>query len=291
MNRRSDKEMMDTILGFAAGDERIRAVMMNGSRVNPDAPRDLFQDYDIVYFVTSVDDFVADRSWIRRFGDILIMQTPDDNVVPPNDRSDSFAFLMLFTDGNRIDLTYCPVERISRCRDDSLSLMLLDKDGIAGDLPPPSNHDYLPAPPSAKQFADCCNEFWWVSTYVAKGLWRDELPYAKFMVDRPVRDMVALMLTWHIGIRSGFTADPGKCGKYFKSCLEPAKWESYVRTYADADVNRMWDALFEMGDLFRDTAIGVANRLGFEYPFDDDNRVTAYLKHVRALPKSAGRLY
>ncbi len=52
---RSEQEMLDLILDTARKDERIRAVMMNGSRANPNAPRDFFQDFDIVYFVTEVD--------------------------------------------------------------------------------------------------------------------------------------------------------------------------------------------------------------------------------------------
>ena len=48
---RSEKEMIDLILDTARKDERIRAVYMNGSRTNPNAPKDLFQDYDIVYVV------------------------------------------------------------------------------------------------------------------------------------------------------------------------------------------------------------------------------------------------
>ena len=46
---RSEKEMMDTIIEVAEKDARIRGVYMNGSRTNPNAPRDVFQDYDIVY--------------------------------------------------------------------------------------------------------------------------------------------------------------------------------------------------------------------------------------------------
>jgi len=39
---------------------RIRAVIMSGSRANPNARRDLFQDFDIVYLVTDVDSFRDD---------------------------------------------------------------------------------------------------------------------------------------------------------------------------------------------------------------------------------------
>ena len=48
---RTEREMTALILGVAERDARVRAVFMNGSRANPNAPRDIFQDYDIVYVV------------------------------------------------------------------------------------------------------------------------------------------------------------------------------------------------------------------------------------------------
>ena len=46
---RTSDEIIELVLGYAANDERIRAVGLNGSRTNPNAPKDLFQDFDIVY--------------------------------------------------------------------------------------------------------------------------------------------------------------------------------------------------------------------------------------------------
>jgi aminoglycoside 6-adenylyltransferase len=46
---RSEQEMLYLIVSTAANDDRIRAVIMTGSRANPNAPRDCFQDFDIVY--------------------------------------------------------------------------------------------------------------------------------------------------------------------------------------------------------------------------------------------------
>ncbi|MBE0340505.1 aminoglycoside 6-adenylyltransferase [Paenibacillus sp. 28ISP30-2] len=281
---RSEHEMLHTILEFAQEDERVRAVIMNGSRANPHAPRDIFQDYDIVFLASSVDSFVQDRRWINSFGELIIMQTPDEHMEPVLISHDRFVFLMLFTDGNRIDLTLYPADNIANLERDSLSVLLLDKDGLVEPFPPPSLQDYITVPPTAQTFANSCNEFWWVSTYVAKGLWRRELPYAKFMLDRPVRGMLHLMLEWHIGIRTDFAADPGKQGKYFEQHLEPEHWTVYVQTFADADYEQMWQALFRMGDLFREVALEVANHYSYEYPAQDDQRVTYYLHHVQALP-------
>lgn len=59
---RDEREMLSLILKFASKGERIRAVIMNGSRVNSNAQQDIFQDYDIVYIVSSMAEFVRDRS-------------------------------------------------------------------------------------------------------------------------------------------------------------------------------------------------------------------------------------
>jgi hypothetical protein len=36
-------------------------------------------------------------------------------------------------------------------------------------MPPSNDMDYHVEKPTEKMFTDCCNEFWWVSTNVAKG--------------------------------------------------------------------------------------------------------------------------
>ncbi len=49
---RTEDEMYSLILGIAKQDERIRAVYMNGSRTNPNVPKDIFQDFDVVYAIS-----------------------------------------------------------------------------------------------------------------------------------------------------------------------------------------------------------------------------------------------
>ena len=288
---RSEQEMLDLILSTAQQDERIRAVIMNGSRLNPNAPRDPFQDFDIVYLVTEMAPFKRNTEWIKRFGEMMILQMPEDMQDPPPSDDGGFAYLMQFTDGNRIDLGIYPLEKLHEHLDDSQSLLLLDKDGIIPPFPPASDNDYLPEPPTAKTFADCCNEFWWVSPYVAKGLWRQELTYAKSILDQVVREQLIKMLTWHIGVKTHFSKSPGKLGKYFQQYLEPELWEMLLKTYADASYEPTWEALFTMGDLFRMTALGVAEHFGFDYPHGDDERVSAHLKHVRLLPRDVKEMY
>jgi aminoglycoside 6-adenylyltransferase len=286
MIMRSEQEMLALIIDTAKDDERIRAAILNGSRANPNANRDVFQDYDVVFIVADPSSFKKDPDWIQRFGDLMILQMPDDMHDPPPGDSERFAYLMQFMDGNRIDLTIYPIAKLDELETDSLSLLLLDKDGIVGPLAPASEKDYLPRPPTAKAFSNCCNEFWWVSPYVAKGLWREEITYAQYFTDG-VRGELMKMLAWHIGINTRFARNLGKHGKYFHEYLEPELWDLLQKTYSDAAHDHAWDALFAMGSLFRRAALSVAKHFNFEYPLGDDQRVSAYLEYIRTLPKNA----
>jgi aminoglycoside 6-adenylyltransferase len=288
---RSEQEMYKLILDTAQSDDRIRAVIMNGSRANPNAPRDIFQDFDIVYIVTEVASFKKDPKWIDRFGELMIMQLPDDMQDPPPSNDDRYAYLMQFADGNRIDLTLYSILKLNELDRDSLSVLLLDKDGLIEPFPPSNEGDYLPKPPTSKAFADCCNEFWWVCPYVAKGLWREEIIYAKYMLNQVVREQLMKMLAWHIGIKTQFSSNPGKYGKYYKQYLEPELWDMLLQTYSEAGYDHTWEALDIMCQLFRIVTLSVAEHFGFEYPDKEDKNVSAHLKHVRLLQKDAEAMY
>ncbi|MFZ3071299.1 MAG: aminoglycoside 6-adenylyltransferase [Anaerolineaceae bacterium] len=176
---RTEQEMYDLLLNYANEDPRVRVVGMVGSRANPKAPRDAFQDYDITYLVSDLDSFKSSEEWLRYFGRRIIMQKPDEMGNPPPNAGAQLAYLMLFEDGNRIDLSIIPIEKLHQyLAEDRMLKILLDKDGLIQLAPAPTDEDYWLQKPTAKQFDDCCNEFWWVSPYVAKGLCRDEFLYA-----------------------------------------------------------------------------------------------------------------
>lgn len=288
---RSEKEMYNLILEIARCDERVRAVILNGSRANPNARRDFFQDFDIVYVVTEVASFLVEPNWIDCFGERMILQLPDRMGEATPRRDGGFCYLIQFIDGNRIDLTLLPLASLADRESDSLSVLLLDKDGRVPPFPPTSEQDYLPKPPTHQEFDDCCNEFWWVCPYVAKGLWREEILYAKGMLEQAVRPELIKMLTWYAGSGTGFTRSTGKYGKYLPGFLAPELWEQLLKTYPDADYENTWQALLSMTGLFREAALEVARAFGYDYPRQDDERVSAHLRHVYALPRDAPEMY
>lgn len=252
---RSEKVMFDLILNVAQKDDRIRAVYMNGSRTNPNVPKDIFQDYDIVYVVTETTSFINDKKWITIFGELIMIQEPDkmDKLIGlDKDYESSYGYLMLFKDGNRIDLRIQTKEAMLEVyKNDKLTLPLLDKDNILPLIPSPTDIDYHVKKPTEPLFMSCTNNFWWCLQNVAKGIWRDELPYAKLMFEYTTRASLDEMVSWWIGIKNDFKISTGKMGKYYKKYLPTSYWEMYKRTYSDADYVDFWNSIFITCDLFR----------------------------------------
>ena len=276
---RTEQELYDLILAFARKDERIRVVAMNGSRANPNAPRDAFQDYDIVFLVTDMDSFLADDAWLNYFGKRIIMQKPEAMELFPSERENRFSYLMLFEDGNRIDLTLLPADDLDQyLREDSILQILLDKDGIVPALPESTDQDYWIKRPTPGMFDDCCNEFWWLSTYVAKGLARGQLPYANAHLNL-MREELMRMLTWKLGFEKGFNFSIGKDYKYLQNYIPEKDWAQLLRTWRMESFDHIQASLSACLSLFRDTSKIVSEISGFSYP-DYDAKVTAYLKRA-----------
>lgn len=289
---RTETEMKELILNIAKQEERIRAVYMNGSRTNPNVPKDIFQDYDIVYVVTDTTPFIQDKTWIDCFGERLFMQYPDEHPDYPSDKENFYGWLMQFKDGNRIDLH---VESISHAKEnilkDKFCVVLLDKDNLLPKISESTDEDYRVKCPSKEQYLCTCNEFWWCLNNVAKGLWREEIPYVQDMLNFHVRKQLEKILSWKIGIETDFSVSVGKSGKYMYRWLTEEEWKSYLETYCAGTVEECWNTVFLMCSSFEKTAIYVGEQLGYEYNIQEGKNCREFFKHVRKLPKDATEIY
>ncbi|WP_240345885.1 aminoglycoside 6-adenylyltransferase [Parageobacillus toebii] len=237
---RTEQEMLDLIITFAKQDHRIRGVLMNGSRVNPNINKDIFQDYDIVYLVTDVEPFKDENYILSRFGEVMLMEKPEDKIFPPPIGDGRYTYLMQFMDGNRIDMHFMHTSKVDELIKDSLTKVLLDKDHNIPDIPPPSEQSYLIKKPTEKLYNDCCNSFiWGLGSHIPKTIWRQELPLLMRLIDVVLREPLIQMLEWHIGIKTDYKYSIGKGGRHLKKFLEPEIWNDFEKTYTNANYDNI----------------------------------------------------
>lgn len=286
---RTEQEMFDLILEIANNDERIRAVYMNGSRTNPNVVKDKYQDYDVVFVVTETESFLSNKNWIENFGEIAIVQEPDWNDVKTGlyggqyDSSRRYAWLMLFKDGNRIDLGIEIKEEAEKnFTEDKLTKLLLDKDNFLPKIPLPTDEDYHVRKPNQDEYTAYCNDFWWCLNNVAKGIARDELPYAMEMYNLIVRRLLNGMIDWYIGTRTDFSVSTGKMGKYYKKYLPSELYGLYEKTYSDSDYNNFWASVSKACELFNIVALSVCEYFNFDYRQYEEDSIMDYISKIRS---------
>ncbi|MCZ4065993.1 aminoglycoside 6-adenylyltransferase [Oxalobacter aliiformigenes] len=281
---RSEKTLHDRILSFARHNDTIRAVWMNAPRARPDTSGDILQDLDIVYAVTDIGPFRKKPGWIARFGKPLMILEPDSQMPDAASAGpdENYTWLMLFEDGNRIDLTLRRVDTAAGHAAASRQIVvLLDKDHILPDLPPVPDADNPVTCPDPDTFRRCCESFWWNAACVARGLWRREILSATDHLNLIVRPSLIDMLTWTAGLATGFSVSTGKNGKYLDRYLPAPVWKRLLATYPLAEPESVWHALYTASGLFHDTARHVAARLGYSYNRQQAIAIGLYISKIR----------
>lgn len=279
MKRRSNDEMYALIFDRANRDEHILAVLLNGSRANPLARVDEMQDFDIVYVVDELEPWLT-YDWTVDFGSVVMMQEPEGMQLFSKEFPGTYAWLMLFEDGNRIDLTLVDKSKIDVYCKDPMTICLLDKTGVFQDMPEPTAKQFYTHIPTEAEFQDALNEFFWVSTYVAKGLWRHEYFYAAKHLNVEMRNMLLLMADWLAACRHEGYCYTGKCDRYLEVCLDEESCHKLKDTYRLENEEMVISCMQQMIKLMREFALEVAQTLHFTYPEEMDRRVVRYLERT-----------
>lgn len=278
---RNSTEIYSLLEKITWQDNRILALYMNGSRVNPNVMQDDFQDYDVVFVVTETFSFINDKQWINNFGNPFYFQLPDENPNFPNDKENFYGYLVQFDDGVRLDIHIETLQHaLENIKKDSLCKILIDKNNYLPAIPESSDSDYWVKKPTQEQFVACCNEFWWCTNNLAKGLARKEILYVQDMANFVVRKELEKMLSWKVGIKTDFKVSVGKSAKYISKYLDKEIYENYLKTFFTCDIEAAWKSIFLMCDLFEKMAVEVAKQFGYTYNFYEAKNAREFLEMV-----------
>ena len=266
INMRTETEMLDVILQTAQT-LQVEAVAMSGSRTDTKAPKDEFQDYDVVFVVDDLDNLTSDLAWLDSFGKRIIEQ---HNVL-----GNRRLYLMLFEDGNRIDLTLCPKKYIQEWVESEADFTVLeDTKGLFAPYSP-NPQRYWTSSASQIDFEKVCNEFWWVSAYVVKGICRNQLIYATDHLYSICQQELLKVLAWQVVSDRG-RVDIGKNYKYLFNYL-PAEIEKDFSNLLDfSSLDKITQSLLATMALFHHEAQNLAQKMGFDYDKEVAEKMIKY---------------
>ena len=263
---RSREQMLRLILQTAKS-LQVNAVALSGSRTNQKVQTDEFQDYDLVYVVDDIDNLTNDLSWLDQFGKCIIEQ----EVTLGHRR----LFLMLFEDGNRIDLTLCPKEHMQEWVDSEAGFTVLEDEKGLFEAYLPNSKRYWIAPPSEEEFTASCNEFWWVSAYVVKGICRKQVIYATDHLYGICQQELLKILAWQVASDKG-KIDIGKNYKYLFNYLPAEKEKEFSALLDFSSLDNITQSLFATMQLFHQEAQYLAQKMGFKYETEVAEKMIKY---------------
>lgn len=266
INMRDETEMLDLILQTAKT-LQVKAVAMSGSRINPKAPKDEFQDYDVVYIVDYLDNLTSNLAWLDQFGTRIIEQ---HNIL-----GNRRLYLMLFEDGNRIDLTLCPKDHIQEWVESEADFTVLEDPKGLFEFYSPSPQRFWTHPASEIDFEKACNEFWWVSAYVVKGIHRNHLVYATDHLYGICQQELLKILAWQVAANKGMV-DVGKNYKYLFQYLPAEKEKEFSNQLDFSSKEKITQSLYATMQLFHREAQYLAQKMGFDYDKEVAEKMIQY---------------
>jgi len=268
---------LDKVLDIARNKESVRLVVMNGSRVNPNIAPDKYQDYDIVFYVFNYKEFLKDNAYLNTLGEVLVKQYSSDQRDGSLNIEDSFIYMIQFKDGNRLDLTIRDIKyAVADFNDDSLSKVLLDKEGLSL-IDNPNESSYYVKPITKEDFNFCINEFYWVCPYIAKSVKREQLFYAIKHLDI-IRHELETMIDWWIGDKHNFKISVGKGKSRYKDLLPEDIYNQYILTYPNINEKNIINALIVSINLFDYLANELKEKYNLKYSTDLKLEMLSYLK-------------
>jgi aminoglycoside 6-adenylyltransferase len=169
-----DEEVVDRIynhlitrfLNWAQSQEGIRAVIQVGSRVRQEHPADVWADADLMLYVTEADAYLYATEWLECIAPIWM-------TVPNCTAGGDPELLVMFEGGYNVDFVFCPVGALEWLRDHAYAddtfirgtCILLDRDGLATQIPLPDSHSITHRMPSEADFSQLCDRFWYLIVY------------------------------------------------------------------------------------------------------------------------------
>ncbi len=290
LNQLAADPIIRKLQSFASANANITAMLMTSTRAIPGGRVDELSDYDIILVVRDTTPFAEDRSWIGEFGDVLVSYW-DPIEHDPDTGHRWTSNIVQYANGLKIDFTIWPVEQLTAIAEmdelpaelDAGYVVLADNHSLTAKLLPPSYRAYIPEKPDLATYLQNVNDFFIGVPYVAKCLLRDELLPAKWCLDYDMRDVyLRPMLEWRVEIDHDLSVSTGSLGKGLKKRLPPALWAELEATYAAAGIEENWESLFRLIAFYGRIAREVGASLGYAYPEEFHDRVTAFARTMRS---------
>ena len=278
--------LIERFVVWAETRDDIRAAIVIGSRARVVEPADDWADLDVIVVTSCPEYYVESADWLGNIGSVLL------SFVEPTASGGELERRALFEGMLDVDFSIVPLDKAQRLLEAGMApaevvnsfgrgmRVIVDRDGIAGKVEKlVASAVTVPAQaPSQGEFLQVVNDFLYHAVFTAKHLMRGELWWAKMSSDCYMQHLLLKMIEWHAHAKSGWSYDTWFRGRFLEKWADPQilkQMRDVFSHYDEADVRR---GLLAAVSLFRSVAFETAQRLGYSYPVEADDKVVEWIR-------------
>lgn len=270
--------LQQRVITWTEQQEPIRALLLVGSQARRDHPADEWGDLDLMLFCRDHERYMADTSWLDTIGAVWVCMPHFTGGGDPE-------LLVVFEGGHKVDFVFIPEAALAEMGSSGVLhgvyhrgyAVLLDKDGMAAQLPACPFSPPLQEVPSQAEFTAAVEHFWYGALYVAKQIRRRQLWSVKYR-DWTMKETLLTMLEWHA--RSTRQVDTWHDGKFIGEWTDAQSWDALHQAFGRFDAADSWRALLATLSLFRRLASETAQQWQYMYPALLDERISTIIAHI-----------
>lgn len=261
------EELFEKIKKFAEEEDKIKSMVLFGSRARSIKKADDYSDYDIIFFVDDIKYFTEKDEWLKEISDYYISFV-EHTAVQDYERRIFFddAMDMDFIFYNAADaerITNDPIIKAWYSRGYRIIVDKIDYSKmITGDLATGNEDNML----TEAQFNNLLQTFWFHTIWSVKKVMRGEIWSAKNCIDSYLKTLLRQVIEYHEKADKGWTFDTWHDGRFFDDWVTPKVKLELNDAYGRYDAESLNKALLKTMELFSKEARTTAVLLNYSYP-------------------------
>lgn len=269
---RKREEVLNKLITFANENKNIRAMVLQGSHINAQAPKDIFSDLDPLFYCEDVKEFTECNDWKNYFGDVI---SYFHDAWDMKDNKKGYTRLTIYSDGFKLDFGFQDVSLAKYANDMELYKVYVDKDHIVPKPEVTDDRKFFVKKPLEQEYQDILRDFFFDSSYVIKTIYREEVTFNQYMM-YILHKKINQLLTWYVGTKHNFNVNVGVYNRYIKQYLTKEEWKMLEQTYSNADKQSTYQALLDSFTFVHYLGVRIADMHGFTYPQKHEDDMLDY---------------
>ncbi|MBN1412047.1 MAG: aminoglycoside 6-adenylyltransferase [Spirochaetales bacterium] len=260
------KPVYRNMMAWIESESTIRSLILVGSLAK-DGYIDQWSDFDVSAFCTDTGPFNDLEKWTSKLGRLIACERNQNEGGTTN--------LLVFDDGTEVDITFEPLKILEEMVNsgtidpmyDQGYRVLGDKDGLAGQLVPPTGTGELVVKPERAEFFRIVNMFWYEAYKVGKALHRHDMWHSKYC-NWDTKECLIRMIEWHESAQKGWLLSRSYYAKKMKNWVSAEIMKETREVFSGMDVTDSWRDLSASMRRFHRLSSATARMGGFKYTDD-----------------------